>query len=207
MRSYRPLTAADRDIGIRAATRNRLASLMAMESTQLDDERQMTGTGATTPQARNEYVMSMAGVCGADQLIPVDYSRMVYYSPSTNQAIDYLKADGKSRMFTGKLTDEAFKAAYPDAILMGEERAIKLKAEGDKLPAKRITRVRFWELLEVMYPEAWIQRGQTESFGLVEHWSGNVTTICCRIGDDYFEMRDDIRLSHDAIVRLARKAM
>jgi hypothetical protein len=62
-----------------------------------------------------------------------------------------------------------------------------------------ISEDRWFEMLEVLPPVAWTNLANSESFKLSERTYGCITAIFCRIGDRYFEMSDDIRMSHDAI--------
>ena len=67
-------------------------------------------------------------------------------------------------------------------------------------PPKRITQARFWEMLEVLPPDDWQRFADHESFKLCEFDCGNVTGIYCRIGEEYWEMHDNYRMPHLAIV-------
>lgn len=69
-------------------------------------------------------------------------------------------------------------------------------------PPKEITKERFWEKLEVLPPVDWQRRGSHESFKIMERLCGNLTTICVRVGDRYFELVEDIRTPHEKLLEL-----
>ena len=76
-----------------------------------------------------------------------------------------------------------------------------------KLPPEEITKERFWYMLEALPPVGWKHGAGCESFKMSERWSGNVTYIYARIGEKYFEMRDDIRTPHDVIIEKCKESM
>ena len=70
----------------------------------------------------------------------------------------------------------------------------------------KITRERFFEMLEVLPPVGWIHEGNAESFKLSERTSGNITAIFAAVAGQYFEMSDSIFMSHAKIVEACKAA-
>ena len=58
-----------------------------------------------------------------------------------------------------------------------------------------ITEARFMDALNVLPPVGWTTRQGVESFKISERLWGNITDIYARLGDRYFTLTDDIRLS------------
>jgi hypothetical protein len=69
------------------------------------------------------------------------------------------------------------------------------------------TRERFQDMLEMLPPVAWTDRGATDTFKLLEPTYGPITAIFCRIGDRYYEMSDDIGMPHEKIVAAVEEAV
>lgn len=79
--------------------------------------------------------------------------------------------------------EEAFKAA--DAVAIVRYRK----------DVSEITEARFMDALNVLPPVGWTTRCGVESFRISERIWGNLTDIYARLGDRYFLLTDDIRLS------------
>src|SRR5208337_362410 len=73
-------------------------------------------------------------------------------------------------------------------------------------PPVEITEEKFQEMLEVLPPKNWVNRGRTETFKLAEHTYGPITAIFCRIGDKHYTLEDDVSTPHDAIVAMVTAA-
>ena len=69
---------------------------------------------------------------------------------------------------------------------------------------EEITEARFMDALNVLPPVGWTTRGGVESFKISERITGNLTDIFARMGDRYFKLTDDIRLSADVIASRVR---
>lgn len=71
---------------------------------------------------------------------------------------------------------------------------------GPKAPW-RITRERFWEMLEVLPPCRWERHHHAETFHVSELLSGNIAAHFVRLGSDYYELQADHRTPHAELVR------
>lgn len=83
--------------------------------------------------------------------------------------------------------DAAFEAA--DAVALARYRK----------DVTEITGQRFMDALNVLPPVGWTTRAGVESFRISERIWGNLTDIYARLGDRYFVLTDDIRLSPAAV--------
>ncbi|MEQ1713280.1 MAG: hypothetical protein ABL908_18040, partial [Hyphomicrobium sp.] len=79
--------------------------------------------------------------------------------------------------------DDAWKAA--DAVGMTRYRK----------DVSEVTQERFNDALNVLPPVGWTTRQGVESFRISERIWGSITDIYARLGDRYFVLSDDIRLS------------
>lgn len=68
-------------------------------------------------------------------------------------------------------------------------------------PPKEVTEERFWDMLEVLPPVSWVRFAGEETFKLSERTIGNITLICARIGQKYYEYQGDIRTDHNDIIK------
>ena len=67
-------------------------------------------------------------------------------------------------------------------------------------PPQRITADAFFEALGALPPEDWQRRGHSESFKMSEYYTGQVTTIYSRIGNNFYTFRDMASLTHEQII-------
>lgn len=74
-------------------------------------------------------------------------------------------------------------------------------ATAGRVPASEITRERFMGLLQGRLLEYRIDGG-IQSYKFQPKNGDTITTILCRLGERYFQLQDDVRLSHDQIVNL-----
>lgn len=74
-------------------------------------------------------------------------------------------------------------------------------ATAGRIPATEITRASFMGQLQGKMLECRMDGG-IQSFKLHPKSGDTITTILCRLGERYFQLRDDVRLSHDQIVNL-----
>lgn len=123
-------------------------------------------------------------------------SDFYYYSPSKIVAIDSISSiTGKTFHFAR--TYEDVKSDYPDAELLYVDTVIEMQDRAYTSPyAFPITRREFEDALECLPPVSWKRFSQHESFKLSERYSGNITTIYVRIGNEYFKFKDQISLPH-----------
>lgn len=125
----------------------------------------------------------------------------VFYSAKTNDIIDTCTDENPPRSHINGHTLEEIRARYPDAVYIEWEQASKISKAKNCIPVSEITREHFWEMLEVLPPLGWKQEQGSESFKLMEMYSGTITDIYARIGERYFTLRDDVGMSHVEIMR------
>lgn len=125
----------------------------------------------------------------------------VFFSRSRNSVIDTATNEPTPRGHYQGETLEQIRAKYPDAELIAWETASRIMDEANRLPVSEITEQEFWYYLEVLPPAGWRHGTNNESFKMSERYSGYITSIFARQDNRYFQLRDDIRLSHDEIMR------
>lgn len=126
---------------------------------------------------------------------------MCFFQPVTKVTVDMVRPDGLS-LFGGKTRDQLAEQ-YGEIIIIETEEAYRLHQESVKQPPVEITEERFIEMLEVLPPAKWVRYANEESFHLCELTSGNIGAIFVRIGSRYFELQDEMTLSHADCVRAA----
>lgn len=84
----------------------------------------------------------------------------------------------------------------PDLVVLPFDDAWNRFEGGFKSPPAEITKERFWEMLEILPPVAWLTTSDGESFKMCERTAGCVTAIFVRLADRYFTFCDDIRTPH-----------
>ena len=125
----------------------------------------------------------------------------VFFQRETNSIIDTCTDENPPRYHIQRETLAEICRRYPNTEIIPFDEAIKIKDEANKKPVKEITEQEFWEMLEVLPPLGWKHGANCESFKMSEMWSGNITDIYARIDKRYFTLRDDVRTSHDEIMR------
>ena len=127
-----------------------------------------------------------------------------FYVKGSHTIIDTATDDGLSTCYGETL--EQVQARYPGAELRDFNDALMAEiTEAERSafchPPQEITEERFWYFLEVLPPVAWVRAGETESFKVSEFTCGQITQICCRIGNKYYGLSDDASLPHAEIVK------
>lgn len=56
----------------------------------------------------------------------------------------------------------------------------------------KIDKARYWEMLEVLPPENWVQCTGFEHFRMMEYSSGTLTTSFGKMGEQYIEKQIDV---------------
>ena len=79
---------------------------------------------------------------------------------------------------------------------------MEMSATAGRVPATEITREGFMGLLQEHVPLEMQIDGGIQSFKFHPRSGDTITTILCRLGERYFQLQDDVRLSHDQIVNL-----
>ena len=87
----------------------------------------------------------------------------------------------------------------PGAVPTLYEEVERIHDDKTRVAPHRIDVERWDYALGVLPPAKWIVRSAAETFHISELVSGLMANILCRIGDNYFEMTDDVRLTHDEI--------
>jgi hypothetical protein len=125
----------------------------------------------------------------------------VFYSELGNCIIDTCTDSIPPRSHITHETLEEIRRRYPDAQYMEFETASQAQEDRHKRPVIEITKEKYWEMLEVLPPMGWVQRGGCESFKMSEMHSGIITDIYAKIGDRYFSLRDSQFTKHDEIIK------
>ena len=130
--------------------------------------------------------------------LPYDAYTECWYVPGETHIVDVIHPDDG---LTLHLTEDAaqIRARHPDAQRMTCDDAWKAAdAVGLELYRNEVSEIseeRFNDALNVLPPVGWTTRMGVESFRISERIWGNITDIYARLGDRYFLLSDDIRLS------------
>lgn|GEM_PF-983573 len=88
--------------------------------------------------------------------------------------------------------------------LVTAEEATARFAQANYLPVAEITEARFTDMMEVLPPMDWQGSPDSQSFKLMEMYSGNITDIFAQYGTRYFRLRDHATLTHEQIIGKVR---
>ncbi len=103
--------------------------------------------------------------------------------------IDLVRPDtGRSQIENQTL--EQIQERYPGATIATLSEWSKAHEQSLCTEPQAITEERFMEMLEVLPPQRWQHGKNCESFELMEHFSGRITSIYVRLGEKYFEFMD-----------------
>jgi hypothetical protein len=127
----------------------------------------------------------------------------VFYIPGKPSILDVALtgADGVLRGGYSRKTFAEIQADHPDAIVddLGK---VSEQIESLFVTAPiEIDQAQFYEMMGALPPKHWRNHGISESFQMIEHTSGNITAIFCRIENRYFEMQNQAGMSHEDIMR------
>ncbi len=139
--------------------------------------------------------------------LPFEAFTDCWYVPGETHIVDLIHPDDGLTLHYCE--DEAqVRARYPTAQRMSCEDAWKAAdAVGVARYCQDITEVtaeRFNDALNVLPPVGWTTRQGVESFRLSERIWGSITDIYARLGDRFFKLSDDIRLSPDIVAERVR---
>ncbi|MGK2894472.1 hypothetical protein [Klebsiella michiganensis] len=86
--------------------------------------------------------------------------------------------------------------------LIPADEAYQRYSDGFIRPVTEISETRYHDMLEVLPPLDWHfnESGGPQSFKLAEMYCGNVTAIFAQYGARFFELRDRVTLTHQAII-------
>ncbi|TXT24381.1 MAG: hypothetical protein FD131_4978 [Rhodocyclaceae bacterium] len=121
--------------------------------------------------------------------------------------IDVCRPDGTS--WINGATLEEIKVRYPDVKVMSVDEATeeleRVRLEATGAPCA-ITREQFLEAFNCLPPREWHNDGDSESFKSSEALSGRITSVCVRIGEDYFSLHALFGTPHRNLVGQCRAA-
>jgi hypothetical protein len=132
-------------------------------------------------------------------------NEMCFFQPKTMVTIDIVRPDGLS-LYGGK-TLEQLTEEYGEVVIIDTESAYRQHCDMHKHAPVEINEERFMDMLEILPPAKWVRYAEEESFHVSERIAGNIVSIFVRIGKRYFEMQDEITLSHADRVRAAAITM
>lgn len=130
--------------------------------------------------------------------LPYDAYTECWYVPGETSIVDVIHPDDG---LTLHFAEDAAQicARYPAAQRISCDDAWKaadaVGLERYRKDVSEITEERFNDALNVLPPVGWTTRRGVESFRISERIWGSITDIYARLGDRYFMLSDDIRLS------------
>ncbi len=130
--------------------------------------------------------------------LPYDAYTECWYVPGETHIVDVIHPDDG---LTLHFAEDAAQicARYPTAQRMSCDDAWKaadaVGLERYRKDVSEVSEERFNDALNVLPPVGWTTRSGVESFRISERIWGSITDIYARLGDRYFVLSDDIRLS------------
>lgn len=136
---------------------------------------------------------------------PIDRRKLSYeaftecwYVPGETHIVDLIHPDDGLTLHYHE-DALAVRDRYPAAERMSCDDAWKLIDAAAlaqyRKDVSEVTEERFMDALNVLPPVGWTTHNGVESFRISERLWGNITDIYARLGDRYFVLSDDIRLS------------
>lgn len=110
------------------------------------------------------------------------------------ETLDELKAKGA-------VSPEAFVCPWEEASRLSDNLARQRYCKGPS----RVTKERWWDMLEVLYPARWEHLAGSEVFMMPECITGTFYTFGVRIGEDYFSITEDRNTPAAKLVEMCRK--
>lgn len=125
-----------------------------------------------------------------------------FYVPGETNVVDVVveDGDGVQRGSYSSATRTELETKYPGLVVCTQDEYREQARAAARKPPVEIDQAEFDRLLNVLPPQGWTNRGGSESFKLSEYYALDVTTICARVGDRYFQLRDRAGLRHEDIV-------
>ena len=133
---------------------------------------------------------------------PVFFSRAHSWNGKP-QVIDSCYWHEEKQAYCGIYSNETLDEArnrYPDMEIMEFDDAYALHRAAYISAPKEIDRQRFGDMLDVLPPVNWVRNHDSESFKLSERDTADITLICVRRGNRFFELHDSIKLTHEEIM-------
>ena len=121
-----------------------------------------------------------------------------FWQPGRPNAIDAINPATGKGLYSGENLEDIRKR-YPGAIITTLDAILDAERTAFVSEPVRIDRERWDEMLGVLPPLQWKNERAAETFKMSEMTSGMITTIFCRIGENYFELSDNVNTPHDKI--------
>ena len=101
----------------------------------------------------------------------------------------------------GKVSPEAFLCPWEEAQRLSADLARQRYCKGPS----RISKERWWDMLEVLYPARWEHLEGSEIFMMPECITSSLYTFGVRIGEDYFSINEDCSISAEKLIQLCQE--
>jgi hypothetical protein len=125
-------------------------------------------------------------------------STHVFYSKDKRCVIDVVNpTTGKSAINCHSMDD--LRDEYPDVRMVTWAEHDQLHRESWVTPWREVTEDEWHDMLEVLPPSDWHTVNGVESFKMIEHLSGDITTIYARYNGRYWARNESYTLSPDEI--------
>ena len=131
---------------------------------------------------------------GVYSFMKLDRTPEVLVCAYGGETLDELKAEGK-------VSPEAFLCPWEEALRLSNDLARQKECNGPS----RVTKERWWELLEVLFPARWEQLEGAEIFMMPECITSTLYTFGVRIGEDYFSINEDQDIPAEKLVAMCRE--
>ena len=103
--------------------------------------------------------------------------------------------------YTGMTKEQLCAQMKTELQVTDRETFAKMLDDSYVTDPKPITEERFQEALECLPPLQWGRHLGVESFRFMERYTGNITSIYARIGDQYWEFMDRFNMSRDDLAQ------
>lgn len=113
---------------------------------------------------------------------------MLFANPTQNQAADSAVevAPGCYLGLYTRKSLEQLQEVDPGIQLISVDEFVAISEAAMTTDPVEVSKEEYWRLLEVLPPGGWTRNGSSESFYMIEFYSGRVTTHVVRIGERYF---------------------
>ena len=140
----------------------------------------------------------MTGIANERRKLSYEAFTECWYVPGETHIVDLIHPDDGLTLHYHE-DALAIRGRYPAAERMSCDDAWKLidtaALKRYRKDVSEVTEEHFMDALNVLPPVGWTTRNGVESFRISERLWGNITDIYARLGDRYFVLADDIRLS------------
>jgi hypothetical protein len=120
----------------------------------------------------------------------------VYVCIFTGQTLEALISEGK-------VSPEAFLCPLEGAVGRSRDLARQRLCKGPQ----RVTRERWWDMLEVMFPARWENTPEGEVFMMPECITSSLYTFGVRIGEDCFSITEDCSIEASRLIAMCKEVM